>query len=173
MKSTELKAPNIAAQNTDVFGLTIEPNAPKVFLAGSIEMGEAELWHESVIKRFPFDVIFFNPKRDNWDSSWKQEMNNAFVFQQVTWELNHLDDADIIYMYFDPNTKSPITLLELGLYAMSGKLIVCCPEGFWRKANVDIVCQTYGIPMFSDKETSLVELRNQIQKFQNKKRSRR
>jgi hypothetical protein len=57
-----------------------------------------------------------------------------------------LDSSDIIVMYFDPNTKSPISLLELGLYAASGKLIVCCPEGFWRKGNVDIVCQRYKVP---------------------------
>jgi hypothetical protein len=48
-------------------------------------------------------------------------------------------------MYFDPNTLSPISLLELGLHAKSGKLIVCCPEGFYRKGNVDIVCQNFGI----------------------------
>ena len=48
-------------------------------------------------------------------------------------------------MYFDPNTKSPISLLELGLFAKSGKLIVYCPEGFWRKGNVDVVCKRYEV----------------------------
>jgi hypothetical protein len=48
-------------------------------------------------------------------------------------------------MYFDPNTTSPISLLELGLHAKSKKMIVCCPEGFWRKGNVDIVCKTYNV----------------------------
>jgi hypothetical protein len=48
-------------------------------------------------------------------------------------------------MYFDPNTQSPISLLELGLHARDGKLIVLCPEGFWRKGNVDIVCEKYGV----------------------------
>jgi hypothetical protein len=48
-------------------------------------------------------------------------------------------------MYFDPATKSPISLLELGLFAKTGKLIVCCSEGFWRKGNVDIVCKRYGV----------------------------
>jgi hypothetical protein len=50
-------------------------------------------------------------------------------------------------MYFDPRGKAPITLLELGLYARSGKLIVCCPEGFWRRGNVQIVTQRYGVEM--------------------------
>jgi hypothetical protein len=35
--------------------------------------------------------------------------------------------------------------LELGLHARDGKLIVLCPEGFWRKGNVDIVCEKYGV----------------------------
>lgn len=48
-------------------------------------------------------------------------------------------------MYFDPNTQSPISLLELGLHARGGKLIVLCPEGFWRKGNVDIVCEKYNV----------------------------
>ena len=50
-------------------------------------------------------------------------------------------------MYFSPETKSPITLLELGIYAVATpeKLLVCCPEGFWRKGNVDIVCAKYGV----------------------------
>lgn len=51
-------------------------------------------------------------------------------------------------MYFDPNTKSPISLLELGLYATSKKLHVICPEGFWRKGNVDIICKKYDIPLY-------------------------
>jgi hypothetical protein len=53
-------------------------------------------------------------------------------------------------MYFSPETKSPISLLELGLYANSGKLVVYCPEGFWRKGNVDIVCEKYFIPNFDN-----------------------
>lgn len=48
-------------------------------------------------------------------------------------------------MYFDPKTKSPISLLELGLFARTGKLIVVCPKGFWRKGNVDIVCKRYEV----------------------------
>jgi hypothetical protein len=55
-----------------------------------------------------------------------------------------MERADLIALYLSPGTKSPISLLELGLYASSGKLVVCCPEGFWRKGNVDIVCKRYG-----------------------------
>ena len=39
-------------------------------------------------------------------------------------------------------------MLELGLYANSGKLLVCCPKGFWRKGNIDVVCEKYNIPIY-------------------------
>lgn len=59
-------------------------------------------------------------------------------------------------MYFDPSTKSPISLLELGiLTANPEKVLVCCPEGFWRKGNVDVVCQRYGIQMINTKDEFL------------------
>ena len=116
-------------------------------MAGSIEMGNAENWQEKIVNTFKDkSYIFLNPRRDDWDSSWEQKIENLQFNEQVTWELNALDSSDVIIMYFDPNTKSPISLLELGLHATSKKLIVCCPEGFWRKGNVDIVCERYGIP---------------------------
>jgi hypothetical protein len=36
------------------------------------------------------------------------------------------------------------------LFARSGKLLVCCPEGFWRKGNVEIVCARYGVPLVGE-----------------------
>ena len=51
----------------------------------------------------------------------------------------------MIAMYFAPETKAPITLLELGLFARTGKVIVCCPEGYWRRGNVEVVCARFGI----------------------------
>lgn len=117
-----------------------------IFLAGSIEMGAAEMWQDEFSKALEdLNVVIYNPRRDDWDSSWTQSINDPQFNDQVTWELKHLEKADIIPMYFAPTTKSPITLLEMGLYADSGKLIVCCPEGFWRKGNVDIVCREFGV----------------------------
>ena len=117
-----------------------------IFLAGSIEMGKAENWQTRVVEALKnHDVTILNPRRTDWDSSWKQTIDDPQFNQQVTWELQALEDATEILMYFDPATKSPISLLELGLFAKTGKLIVCCPEGFWRKGNVDIVCKRYGV----------------------------
>ena len=131
----------------------------KIFLAGSIEMGKAIDWQKDIEDYLSkTDVCILNPRRDNWDSSWKQEISNPQFVGQVEWELDGQDKADLIVMYFDPATKSPITLLELGLFKDSKRLMVCCPVGFWRKGNVDIVCRRYGIKQVD----TLNELKEQV-----------
>ena len=48
-------------------------------------------------------------------------------------------------MFFQPGTRSPISLLELGLCARSKKIVVCCPGGFWRRGNVEMVCERFEV----------------------------
>lgn len=121
-----------------------------VFLAGSIEMNKAEEWQDAITKSLLKEfnkLIIFNPRRDDWDSSWTQEITDKNFFGQVDWEHEHIVEADFLFLYFQKETKSPISLLELGLAAASGKkTVVCCPKGFWRKGNVDYICQEYDIP---------------------------
>lgn len=120
---------------------------PTLFLAGSIELGRASPWQsrvEAALAHRPITIL--NPRRDEWDASWEQALGNPQFRAQVEWELEAQERADLIVMYFDPATQAPITLLELGLFAHSGRLAVCCPTGFWRKGNVDVVCARYGIP---------------------------
>ncbi|WP_020568713.1 nucleoside 2-deoxyribosyltransferase domain-containing protein [Neolewinella persica] len=130
-----------------------------VFLAGSIEMGVAEDWQAKVTDYFVAlaDFTVLNPRRADWDSNWEQTFTSPNFYQQVNWELNGLDRATHIILNLLPGTKSPISLLELGLYAASGKLIICCPTGFWRKGNVDIVAERYGIPVYEKMEELLAD----------------
>ena len=140
MMGREIKAPN-----------TLPPynTGRAIFLAGSIEMGAAEKWQVGAAKQFvATDWFVLNPRRDDWNSSWVQSVNNQQFREQVEWELDAMDRAEVILLYFDPATKSPISLLELGLYAESGKLRVVCPNGFWRKGNVEIVCKRYDIALW-------------------------
>lgn len=117
-----------------------------VFLAGSIDMGKAVNWQQQVTAALMhLPIMILNPRRDDWDASWAQDISNPQFREQVEWELNHLDACTVIAMYFDPAGPAPISLLELGLYARTGKLIVCCSEGYWRRGNVQIVCARYGI----------------------------
>lgn len=139
----------------------------KVFLAGSIEMGAAEEWQETIIKHLKLlgsleDLVIFNPRRKNWDANWVQSINNPEFNEQVTWEMDQLDKADLIFFNFCKDTKSPISLLELGLMAhystpkafmhfqlKAKEIIVCCPDGFWRKGNVEMVCARYNLKLYN------------------------
>ena len=59
-KYIEVQAPN---------PLVFKDNYVTIFLACSIEMGNAENWQERIIKSLNDEsVIFFNPRRDDWDS---------------------------------------------------------------------------------------------------------
>ncbi|KAJ7686652.1 hypothetical protein B0H17DRAFT_1204078 [Mycena rosella] len=126
----------------------VQLSGRSVFLAGSIEMGVAEDWQTALTERVShLPITVLNPRRDDWDSSWKQTAADPQFRAQVEWELEQQERCDVIAMYFDPNTKAPISLLELGLFAASGKMVVCCPDGFYRKGNVEIVCERAKIPL--------------------------
>ncbi len=137
---------------------------PTVFLAGSIEMGKAENWQNRVIEEMKDDdVVFFNPRRTDWDSSWKQTKDDPQFSHQVKWELDHLEKADIIALYLAPGTVSPISLLELGMYLGSDKVIICCPEGFPRKGNIDITVEEYyGIKVHENFEEFVETIKNTV-----------
>lgn len=119
-----------------------------LFLAGSIEQGTADDWQTELCDSLSIpNLLVLNPRRDRWDASWEQSIHNPVFKQQVDWELNAQQVATMIAMYFAPTTKAPITLLELGLFASSGKVIVCCPTDYWRRGNVEIVCDRFRIPL--------------------------
>ena len=140
----------------------IQNNRLSIFLAGSIEMGAAEDWQTRVQNELAeFPITIFNPRRDEWDSSWEQRETNPQFNHQVNWEMNMLENASFIFMYFSPETKSPISLLELGLHAQDN-IIVCCPDGFWRKGNVEIVCSRNRIPLFNDLDSAIASLISKI-----------
>ena len=145
--------------------IPVESSSRRVFLAGSIEMGVADDWQKKAEKLIYMregkgNTLVWNPRRDAWDSTWEQKMGDNEFTKQVNWELNGLAFATHIIMYLDPLTKSPISLLELGIHADSGKLRVICPEGFYRKGNVDIVCHKYKIPQFDTLEAAIDNIFN-------------
>ena len=127
-----------------------------IFLAGSIDMGEAVDWQDQITEALSdLDVVVLNPRRDDWDSSWKQDISDPQFSEQVNWELDGLEAADMIVVYFDPDGQAPVTLLELGLSA-DRNIVVCCPPGYWRRGNVQIVCQRKGI-MLLDSLDALID----------------
>ncbi|KIW95560.1 uncharacterized protein Z519_04145 [Cladophialophora bantiana CBS 173.52] len=120
-----------------------------VFLAGTTSQVDATDWREALsTSLLDTPVTIYNPYRADWDSSWREDINFAPYREQVEWELEKQHQADIVIFYFHPATQAPISLLELGICARApGKAIVVCPEGYWKRGNVQIVCNKFGFEM--------------------------
>ena len=100
---------------------------PSVFLAGSIT---AKDWRAGIIRQLEhLPITIFNPLREDWNDSWVERKTDPQFYKQVEWELAAQERADIVAIYLQPGTGSPISLLELGLSArVKGKVVVCSPE---------------------------------------------
>lgn len=148
---------------------------PKVFLAGTIDNGESDDWQSNLIWQMKNkhhcpdpdadesigDIVVFNPRRNDW----KQNVSEADVEEQIKWEQQHLDEADLIIMNFADDSKSPITLLELGLYGPEGKTIVFCTDKFYRFTNIKLTCDKYMIPLIQS--TNEKDICNEIERIYN------
>lgn len=129
-----------------------------VFLAGTIDMGGSDDWQAEVTEKLSkYAITLLNPRRDDWDSTWDNTIDNPVFREQVMWELDNLYDADCILMYLAPGSHSPISMMELGLYA-SMDIIVVCPEGFWRKGNIDVMGEYYGFKVLDTLDEGLEEV---------------
>ncbi|KAI0827806.1 hypothetical protein F5Y06DRAFT_227146 [Hypoxylon sp. FL0890] len=125
-----------------------------VFLAGTTTKTDRRDWREALtesLSDLPLTII--NPYRPDWDSTWREDITCAPFREQVEWELDMQESADIVVIYFHPVTEAPISLLELGLCARAGKAIVVCPEGYKKRGNVQIVCQRFGVEVAESIET--------------------
>ena len=128
----------------------------KIFLAGTIDLGNSRDWQKEIYERFvgmDGRYILFNPRQENWDASRPGEMD-----YQVRWELDHLEEADMIIMYILGSSKSPISLLEMGIHAKGGKMSVICEKDFYRYDNVRITCDYYGVPLYENLDSFLETL---------------
>lgn len=126
---------------------------PKVFLGGTIDNGNAEDWQKEVCEKLKgLNIIIFNPRRDPWPS----DAGDKVIDEQIKWELDRLKETDLIIINILPDSKSPISLMEMGLYAQSYKLIVFCDEHFYRYNNVKNVCEMYNIHLFNNNSNDFI-----------------
>ena len=143
--------------------LTLETGAKSVFLAGSVERGITNGWQQIVARALDdLDVVVLDPVRPDWDASWTQSIGDERFRTQVQWQFDALERADLVAMHFVPGTQSPITLLELGFMARSGKLAVSCGTGFWRRGEVEVLCARCAIPIAENLDALIAEIRRQI-----------
>jgi hypothetical protein len=149
---------------------------PTIFLAGSIEMGAAGEWQKFAIGNLRSllsnpdvpEAVIFNPRRDDWDDSWVQSVHNANFNEQVNWELDNIEKADVVFFYFEEKTMSPITLLELGLcIGMKKKMVVAAHPDYQRNGNIRITCMRARIPVHKSLTIGLARLQNVLSQMTN------
>ena len=151
--------PESASGEAVSFALENEQLAFYVLSTGEevrIDNGHSEDWQQTVaakLARRDRHYLLYNPRQEEWHPEREGEMD-----YQVNWELEHMEKADYILMVFLDGSSSPITLLELGLHARSGKLLVVCTPGFYRYDNVRITCARYGIPVYGSIDEAIEAL---------------
>lgn len=115
-----------------------------IFLAGTIEMGAGIKWHRQVAEQIYHvlsakikdntkmpELEFYNPRRT-------KDFTPEIEVSQIKWEQEHLAKADYIFMYIQPDSKSPISLLEFGEFIKTGKLYLYCEPSFYRYRNLEL-----------------------------------
>ena len=130
-----------------------EIEGKSVFLGGSIEQGKAIDWQDKLQNYFSKkEVTFFNPRRDDWDSSLEQTIEDEQFRTQVMWEIDHMLKSDIVVFFIQGDTQSPISLMEIGLLSLPNynkqmKVLICCEEKFWRRGNIEVMAYKFNIPL--------------------------
>jgi len=116
-----------------------------IFLAGTTVPPD---WRNAVIDSLSdHSITIFNPLRLDWASSWIEDESCEPFREQIEWELDMQGRSDVVVIYFRDDTEAPISLLELGLCARSGKALVVCHPKYRKRGNVQIICRRYDIKM--------------------------
>ena len=110
-------------------------NSIKLFLAGGIT--NCPDWQSYVIGELSDipNLTIYNPRRKEMKMS-----DRAVLEQQITWEFQHLETADVVLFWFSGGSLNPITLYELGMWgnSMDRPMIIGCDPAYERKDDVEI-----------------------------------
>lgn len=131
-----------------------------VFLGGSIEQGKARDWQQELISEFSEkDIVALNPRRKVWS-----DLDQKNLKTQIHWELNGIDNVDVVFFFIQADTQSVISLLEIG-YCLGAKkdIIVVCEDGYFRKTNVVETVQRFSTEWVYDTiEDGIDELKRRV-----------
>lgn len=106
-------------------------NRPAIFLAGGIS--DAEDWQHAFVRLLPDgDYSILNPRRRDFPQG-----DPLVQTEQIEWEHQHLQKADLVTFWFPPQTLCPIALFELGTCCSAGTPIaVGADPGYARRFDV-------------------------------------
>ncbi len=127
-----------------------ESNKKYIFLAGSIDSQVQTNWRKRVTGKLEGSNYILDPTNRKHD-----ELNDVQMKKHIEWELDALSMADKIVLNFLPKGMSPISLVELGLYVATKKLIVVCPKDFYKSRYVFTLCKRYNTPIYHEIDEAL------------------
>lgn len=130
-----------------------------VFLSGATKTNWRETFLTILASKLPSttqphppypSITVYDPTQPLWAADWREDLADGRFGTQVAWELDRLDAAAVVAVFFERASESPVSLLEFGLCAHSGRAVVGCGRGYWKRGNVEAVCLRYGVPMADD-----------------------
>lgn len=132
-KLTILTPPSLFAANT----------GPKIFLAGSIDSGQALDWQSDVAAYIEtswveVDITVYNPRRTE---EFLPEMEN----ETAAWSIAMLNMADYILLHLTGDGASPISTLELGIFINDQRLFLSIDDSYSRKELVEYHYNSFGV----------------------------
>lgn len=128
-----------------------------------------EQWYADLIKAFEKrPVTLLDPRIKISEYSkpdWKYEYRNASFQHFESWKFAALHSADVVLFYFSNLNPSPMSLLDLGSIAESDNVFVCYDKDYKFVANLEYVCERYGIPMINNTSTFLKVIIKKVDNF--------
>lgn len=152
----------------------------KIYLGGSIDLGEKFNWHNKFIqgmtkltdpqsgdpryndKKF----LIMNPRIAVMNPS--PTLDNPEFVNKKKWEFEMLKKSDVVFCNFLKKSTTPNAINELMLMATSGKLVVRCPLDYCNYPMVKVISDSFGFPIFGETATTLDVIQymfNSIPKF--------
>lgn len=139
----------------------------KIYLGGSVDMGETFNWHNKFImgmtkltdpmngdpryndKKF----LIMNPRVVVANPS--PTLDNPEFVNKKKWDFDMIKKCDVIFCNFLKKSQSPSAINELLLTATSGKLVVRCPLEYFNYPTVKVISDSFGFPIFGETATTL------------------
>lgn len=128
--------------------LYIPTSGIKIFLAGSIDQPARNNWRELAIAHIQTSwfsasnnqdsITIYSPRRS--DNEWTVDMEN----EQAAWDMSMLSMVDYVILHLTGTTISPVSLLELGLFARNPNLYLSIDDSYMRKHVVELYYTYYG-----------------------------
>ncbi|MBY0422575.1 MAG: nucleoside 2-deoxyribosyltransferase domain-containing protein [Parvularculaceae bacterium] len=137
---------------------------PWVFLSGPIDRGLfGGGWRARVARALADrEGLLIDLTRRDWAGHWDTDDSAEPFRSQVLWELAALERADRILCCFTTSSPAPVSLLEFGLYAKSGRLDVVCPRRYRNAGHVRLVAQAAGAALYDDLASWIEAARDQF-----------